>query len=103
MRREATEPEALLWRHLRASRFARWKFKRQQPIGPYIVDFVCFARRLIIEVDGSQHAAAAVYDDRRSRWLNRQGFRVLRAWNHQVLGDTQTVLDAIWQALHEDS
>jgi adenine-specific DNA-methyltransferase len=99
MRREPTEAEGKVWRQLRAHRFAEWKFKRQQPIGHYIVDFVCFEHRLIVEIDGGQHVEQRAYDDRRTHWLNTQGFTVLRFWNHDVLGDSQTVLDAIWQAL----
>ena len=102
MRREPTEAEAKVWRELRAHRFASCKFKRQQPIGRYIVDFVCFARRLIIEIDGGQHSEQRAYDDRRTHWLTAQGFTVLRFWNHDMLGDTPTVLDAIWQALHRN-
>ncbi|MFC3551956.1 endonuclease domain-containing protein [Lysobacter cavernae] len=101
MRHAPTAAEALLWRHLRAHRFAGFKFKRQQPLGPYIVDFVCFVRRLVIEVDGSQHLEAIGYDMARAGWLNAQGFRVLRFWNDEVLVRTELVLEAIWTTLHE--
>jgi adenine-specific DNA-methyltransferase len=99
MRHAPTDAEAKMWRQLRAHRFANWKFKRQQPIGHYIVDFACFASMLIIELDGGQHGEQRAYDDRRTHWLNARGFTVLRFWNDDVLADTQTVLDAIWQAL----
>ena len=73
----------------------RLKFKRQKPVGNYIVDFVCFSPKLIVEVDGSQHAEQEQYDDRRDRWLRNEGFIVLRFWNNQVLGDTEAVLGSI--------
>ena len=101
MRREPTIAEALLWQRLRAHRFAGFKFKRQQPIGRYIVDFVCFAKHVVIEVDGSQHGEAAGYDEQRSKWLASQGFVVLRFWNDEVLAKADLVLDAIWDALQE--
>ncbi len=100
MRVEQTEAEAFLWRHLRARRFDSFKFKRQQPLGRFIVDFVCFAQKLIIEVDGSQHLADMEYDQSRSVWLESQGFRVLRFWNDEVLGGTELVLEVIWAELH---
>ena len=85
MRREPTKAEALLWRHLRAHRFSGFKFKRQQPLGTYIVDFVCFTGKVVVEVDGSQHGETQAYDAARTAWLELQGFRVLRFWNHDVL------------------
>lgn len=99
MRSAPTDAEARLWRHLRAKRFDGFKFKRQQPLGPYIVDFVCFGRRLVIEVDGSQHASQLERDAARSQWLTGQGFRVCRFWNDEVLRDTQRVLEQIQQML----
>src|SRR6185295_2538863 len=75
LRSGATDAESLLWRHLRAHRFAGWKFKRQQPIGPYIVDFVCLAARLVIEVDGGQHLESKA-DAARDAWLEQEGFEV---------------------------
>jgi len=95
MRRSSTEAEARLWWHLRAARFQRFKFRRQQPLGDYIVDFVCFERRLIIEVDGSQHLASVDEDDARTQWLQAQGFKVLRFWNDDVLRDSAYVLHEV--------
>jgi very-short-patch-repair endonuclease len=94
MRTEATDAERVLWRHLRAHRLAGRKFKRQQSIGPYIVDFVCFGSRLIVEVDGGQHLQSD-RDARRDAWLRQQGFRVLRFWNSDVLHRTESVLEEI--------
>jgi very-short-patch-repair endonuclease len=73
------------------------KFKRQKPIGRYIVDFVCYSPKLIVELDGGQHADQTAYDDRRNDWLRRQGFVVLRFWNNEVLTQTEAVLEAIRQ------
>jgi len=95
LRSNQTEAEQRLWYYLRARRFSGLKFKRQKPVGNYIVDFVCFSPKLIVEVDGSQHAEQEQYDDRRDRWLRNEGFIVLRFWNNQVLGDTEAVLGSI--------
>ncbi|PWT74548.1 MAG: DNA (cytosine-5-)-methyltransferase [Proteobacteria bacterium] len=95
LRRDSTDAERSLWRHLRAHRFFGWKFKRQQPIGRYIVDFVCFEAQLVIEVDGGQHPAAAHEDEARDLWLRSQGFQVVRFWNNEVLGNIEGVLGRI--------
>ena len=88
LRRDMTETERLMWAKLRNRRFGRFKFRRQVPIGRYIVDFVCFARRLIVELDGGQHTQQQAYDAERTRWLESNGFRVVRIWNHHVVGGT---------------
>ncbi len=95
LRKNSTDAERVLWQQLRAHRFAGYKFRRQQPLGHYIVDFVCFEKHLIIELDGGQHAEQAVYDAERSAWLQSQGFRVLRFWNHEVLTDVEAVEEVI--------
>jgi very-short-patch-repair endonuclease len=95
MRRASTEAEARLWWHLRATRLHGFKFRRQQPIGDYIVDFVCFERRLIVEVDGSQHLEFVGQDDARTAWFELQGFTVLRFWNDDVLRDARRVMQEI--------
>ncbi len=102
LRQNMTDAEQLLWKHLRAHRMDGQKFRRQQPVGPYIVDFVHFAQRLIIEADGGQHTGSA-HDDVRDAWLHSQGFRVLRFWNNDILLRTDAVLEAIWAALHAQS
>jgi very-short-patch-repair endonuclease len=99
LRRDMTDAERLLWKHLRAHRFAGTKFRRQEPIGPYIVDFVSHGPRLIIELDGGQHSTQAAYDEERTRWLNSRGYRVIRFWNNQVLTETEPVLESIALAL----
>ncbi|HXF46234.1 MAG TPA: endonuclease domain-containing protein [Burkholderiaceae bacterium] len=94
LRSEATDAERLLWTHLRAHCLAGAKFRRQQPIGRYIVDFVCFESRLIVEVDGSQHFESAS-DRERDAWLRGRGYTVLRFWNGEVLQRTEAVLERI--------
>ena len=87
LRSSMSEAEKRLWYHLRAHRFCGARFRRQAPIGPYIVDFVCHDARLVIELDGGQHGAArqAAHDVRRTAWLADKGYRVLRFWNLDVL------------------
>ena len=93
MRHVPTEAESLLWRHIRAGRLSSFRFRRQQPIGSFIVDFVCFAQKLVVEVDGGQHTDAQAPDLVRTRWLESQGFDVIRFWNDDVLLRTNHVLD----------
>ncbi|HJR74301.1 MAG TPA: endonuclease domain-containing protein [Luteimonas sp.] len=100
MRIGQTDAEAKLWLHLRGKRFSGFKFKRQQPIGPFIVDFVCLRCRVVVEADGGQHTDAAAYDQSRTNWLEEQGFRVLRFWNNDILQRTNDVLDSILNALN---
>ncbi len=100
LRKNMTDAERRLWSRLRRRQFAECKFRKQAPIGTYIVDFVCFERKLIVELDGGQHVLRSLEDERRTAWLNSQGFRVLRYWNHDVFEDIDTMLEAIWSALH---
>lgn len=102
LRQNMTDAEQLLWRHLRAHRLNGSKFKRQQPIGPYIVDFVHFASRVIIEADGGHHQDNAD-DKKRDAWLNQQGFIVLRFWNNDILQNSEAVLEQIMSALHSNN
>src|SRR5438105_4088317 len=87
LRRNLTDAERRLWSRLRDRAFESCKFRRQVPIGQYIVDFVSFEYRLVLELDGGQHAERKAYDDLRTKWLNEQGFHVLRFWNHEVFED----------------
>ena len=98
LRSQMTDAEQRLWYRLRAHRFLDLKFKRQAPIGPYVVDFVCLEYRLIVEVDGGQHAEN-LSDRRRDAWLTREGYRVLRFWNNDVLKRTDAVLGEIARAV----
>jgi very-short-patch-repair endonuclease len=84
-----------LWRHLRARQLEGLKFRRQQPIDNYIVDFVCFEKRIVIEVDGGQHMVEKEKDTERDDHLKRHGFRVLRFWNNDVLTNIGGVLEVI--------
>ena len=101
LRSDPTDAERTLWRHLRYRGISGHKFRRQQLVGAYIVDFICYERRLIIELDGGQHneQVAVAYDVERTVWLESQGFRVLRFWNHQVFNDIDAVKTAIWMEL----
>ncbi|MCP1660763.1 endonuclease domain-containing protein [Neisseria perflava] len=99
MRREMTEAERVLWFHLRANRLGGYKFRRQQPLGAYIADFVCTRPKLIIEADSGQHTEQTAYDNTRSKWFEAQGFTVLRFWNHEILQQTAAVLEQIFQTL----
>lgn len=101
MRKNPTEAERALWRLLRNKRLAGWKWKRQQPIDHFIVDFVCFEARLIVEADGSQHIDSD-YDDRRDAYLRGQDFGVLRFFNNDILARSDDVLTAILDALRSD-
>lgn len=98
LRRNSTEAERQLWYHLRAHRMAGFKFRRQFVIEPYIVDFVCLERKLVVEADGSQHLQNAE-DKQRTRYLENLGFTVLRFWNHDILNTPQTVLSEIHRTL----
>ena len=84
LRSNLTDAEKLLWKHLRLRQLHGYKFRRQFPLGSYVVDFICLEARLVIEVDGGQHVERSVQDERRTEWLRQQGFTVLRFWNNQV-------------------
>ncbi len=98
LRAAMTDAERLLWRCLRMRRLGGHRFRRQVPVGPYIADFACLAARLVVEVDGGQHAGAH-HDRRRDEYLRAQGFRVLRFWNHDVLGNPEAVCEVVLAAL----
>jgi very-short-patch-repair endonuclease len=101
LRKNPTEAERKLWQHLRLRQIGGCKFRRQQPLGSYIVDFVCLEKRIVIEVDGGQHQAQTqiLYDEKRTEWIEQQGFRVLRFWDNEVMQSIEAVKEAIWQAL----
>jgi very-short-patch-repair endonuclease len=98
LRKNMTDAERRIWYRLRAHRFAGVKFKRQVPIGAYIVDFACLSRKLVVEIDGGQHAYAAS-DAVRDASIRAGGFTILRFWNHDVLQNTDAVLEQIMDAL----
>jgi very-short-patch-repair endonuclease len=101
LRTEMTDAERMLWALLRRKHVAGLRFRRQQPIGPYIVDFYCPAAKLIVELDGGQHGETRrrEYDELRTRWLQGNGYRVLRFSNGDFLRDRDAVLDGVWRAV----
>ena len=103
MRHTATDAEYFMWQILRAKRFMDLKFRRQHVIKPYIVDFYCHEIGLVIELDGSQHGTndAIEYDAQRTKFLEALGLIVVRYWNHDVLGNTEVVLEGLWQVCAE--
>ncbi|MDD4928453.1 MAG: endonuclease domain-containing protein [Gallionella sp.] len=103
LRRNQTDAERRLWYHLRAHRFMGIKFKRQKPAGRFIVDFICSEEKLIIELDGGQHAESVDYDQQRDSWLRGEGYTVLRFWDNEVLGEMERVLEQIRLALIQNT
>lgn len=103
LRRRTTDAEALLWRLLRNRLMAGAKFRRQHPLPPYVLDFYCHDAGLAVELDGGQHneAAGRRHDARRDAFLAQKGIRVLRFWNHEVLNQTEAVLEAIYAAIEQ--
>ena len=95
LRRDSTDAERTFWKYLRAHRMAGYKFRRQYVIEPYIVDFICLEKRLIVEADGGQHLEQESDDRARAEYLESLDYRVLRFWNHDILRDTQVVLETI--------
>ena len=100
LRRDQTDAEQTLWARLRDRQLCGAKFRRQHPVGPFVADFCCPQRKLVVELDGGQHAEEVAADHKRSRFLEEQGYRVLRFWNHDVLKDTVAVLERIAEALN---
>ncbi|PWU08797.1 MAG: DNA-cytosine methyltransferase [Verrucomicrobia bacterium] len=103
LRKHDTWAEKLLWSWLRDRRFSSYKFRRQRPYGPYILDFFCVEAQLNIELDGSLHGypEQRMKDEKRDAWLDEQGIKVLRYWNGRLRRERQVVRDAIWKALQE--
>ena len=99
LREDATEAEKLLWSRLRNKQVLGAKFRRQQPIGPFIVDFVCLQKKVVIELDGGQHRAQIEKDKKRDMWLRHQGYEVLRFWNNEVLQNLEGVLETVRRKL----
>ncbi len=103
LRRDMTDAEKRLWYLLRGRRFSQVKFRRQHALGSFVCDFICIEHKLVIEVDGGQHAIALASDARRTAYLTKEGFTVLRFWNNDVLMNTENVLMAILQHISPDS
>jgi very-short-patch-repair endonuclease len=101
LRSNSTDAEIKLWSALKNRQLGNFKFRRQAPIGKYIVDFVCHEKCLVIEVDGGQHMENSLADGERTDWLQSQGYRVVRFWNDQVLKETDAVLEEILRCLSQ--
>jgi len=102
LRQNATGAEVRLWGHLKRLQTRGTHFRRQMPIGNFVVDFACPAARLIVEVDGSQHSGhdAILHDKKRTRWLESEGYRVLRFWNNDITQNVQGVMETLFAALY---
>ena len=105
MRKRPTRAEKELWQYLRGKRMRGFRFRRQQPIDRYIVDFYCRQARIVVEVGGASHDSteAAEYDEQRTKFLNEQGLAVLRFSNEQVIYETDSVLNTIAEHLRRES
>src|SRR5262245_22238141 len=96
-----TETEKYVWSRIRRKQLGGFKFRRQHPLGPFIVDFVCLERKLVLELDGGQHAERADYDAERTEWLEARGYRVFRLWNFEAFKDWEAAEQRIWELLQE--
>ena len=101
LRREQTEWEHALWARLRRRQLNGFKFRRQHPIGQFFADFFCPEARLVIEIDGSQHADELASDENRTEFLRDAGYEVLRFWNHEIRSEIDTVVQRIADALEQ--
>ena len=99
LRQNRTDAERALWTRLRRKQLDGARFRQQVPLGAYVVDFLCLEERLIVEVDGGQHALGTAKDEARTAWLEERGFRVLRFWNNDVLKNLDGVIDVILRVL----
>lgn len=98
LRKRSTDAERLMWKHLRVKQMGGLKFRRQHPIGNYIVDFACLEKRVVVELDGGQHGERVNKDRARDEWLKARGYKVLRFWNNEVLKNVEGVLEVIMEA-----
>jgi len=103
LRKKSTNAERLMWSHLRNRNLEGIKFRRQQPFGPYIVDFISVEKKLVIELDGGQHAMNKELDRNRDKFIESEGYRTLRFWNNEVFQNTEGVLERIRQEILEDA
>lgn len=103
LRKGSTNAEKILWQHLRGRQLEGYKFRRQQPVGPYIVDFVNFEERVVIELDGGQHAINKDSDKNRDAWLKGEGFKVLRFWNNDIFENLEGILEVVRKRLQSPS
>jgi very-short-patch-repair endonuclease len=101
LRRNMTDTERFVWERVRYRQIGRCKFRRQHPLGPFVVDFACLERKLVLELDGGQHAERAEEDARRTAWLEERGYRVFRLWNFEAFQDWEATEQRIWELLQE--
>jgi very-short-patch-repair endonuclease len=99
LRTDMTDAEPMLWQSLRGKQLDNCRFRRQHPIGKYIADFACIEKKLVIELDGGQHQDQVEYDERRTLYLQSQGWQVLRFWNNDVLSNREGVLSSVLEYL----
>jgi len=99
LRSQSTDAEQLIWRHLKNRQIAGFKFRRQHPLPPFIVDFVCLEAGLVVELDGGQHVERSAQDAARTSKLNEMGFRVIRFWDDEALKQTEAVLEEVLRQL----
>ena len=99
LRRTPTDAENFLWRHLRYKQLGGYRFRRQHPLGRFIVDFFCFEKGLVIELDGGHHAKQGIYDQERTDWIEARECKVLRFWNNQIMNEIDAVLEVILNEL----
>jgi len=99
LRKQSTNVAKLLWQRLKGRQLEGYKFRRQQPVGSYIVDFINFEKRIIIELDGGQHAIEKDMDKKRDNWLKVEGYKVLRFWNNEIFENIEGVLEVIRKKL----
>lgn len=99
LRKNMTDAEQKLWSHLRYKQLGGYRFRRQQPIGDYIVDFICLGKKLIIEIDGGQHNNESAYENKRTEFLESQGYTILRFWNNDVLKNIDGVVKVVGKEL----
>ena len=101
LRSNSTDAERNLWAHIRNRQLEGWKFRRQLPIDRFIVDFACAELRIIVEIDGGQHAEQVIYDLNRTKILQSKGYQVVRYWNNEVLGNIEGVIEALTLTLSQ--
>ena len=101
LRKNVSDAENRIWYFLRGKRLNGYRFIREHPIGPYVVDFVCRRGKVVVELDGGQHADVIEYDNKRTEFLKERGYQVLRFWNNEVFENIEGVLEAIWVALEK--
>jgi very-short-patch-repair endonuclease len=99
LRHNTTDEEKLLWERLRNRRFENLKFRRQEAVGKFVADFICYERKILIELDGSHHMEQKERDAERDSWFSGQGYKVIRFWNHEVAADIEGVLERIKEHL----